>query len=77
MYVHDLNTGDRTRRQAAGAGPIRSLVTVSLPDGSTRAVAAGHGHRAVVWDPDEGTLTRLDSSMVLLWCADLLAPVSG
>lgn len=66
LYVHDLRTGEQAGRQAAGVGPIRSLVTVSLPDGGARAVAAGDGHRAVLWNPDDGTLTRLDSSMVRL-----------
>ncbi|MFF7865330.1 hypothetical protein ACFZCT_02545 [Streptomyces qaidamensis] len=66
LYAHDLRTGDQVGRQAAGVGPVRALVTVSLPEGGTRAVAAGHGRRAVLWDPDDGTLTRLDSSMVLL-----------
>ncbi|MEC7057653.1 caspase family protein [Streptomyces violaceochromogenes] len=66
LYVHDLRTGDRIRRQAAGVGPVRALVTVSLPEGGTRAVAAGHGRQAVLWDPDGTTPTRLDTSMVLL-----------
>ncbi|MFJ4244595.1 hypothetical protein ACIP17_28775 [Streptomyces iakyrus] len=66
LYVHDLRTGDRIRRQPAGVGPIRALATVSLPEGGTRAVAAGHGRQAVVWDPAGGTPTRLDTSMVQL-----------
>ncbi|WP_329326078.1 hypothetical protein [Streptomyces luteogriseus] len=66
LYVHDPRTGDRVRRQAAGVGPVRMLVTVPLPEGGSRAVAAGQGHQAILWNPDDGTLTRLDSSMVLI-----------
>ncbi|EFL35442.1 predicted protein [Streptomyces viridochromogenes DSM 40736] len=66
LYVHDLRTGDRVRRRAAGIGPIRTLVTVTLPEGGTRAVAAGQGKTLLLWNPDDGRLTRLDSSLVLI-----------
>ncbi|MBR8638988.1 WD40 repeat domain-containing protein [Streptomyces tuirus] len=66
LYVHDLREGDRVHRRAGGIGPIRTLGTVTLPEGGTRVVAAGHRHEVLLWNPDDGRPTRLDSSMVLV-----------
>ncbi|MFF8016939.1 hypothetical protein [Streptomyces sp. NPDC007929] len=66
LYVHDQHTGDLIRRRAAGAGPVGMLVTVALPEGGTRAVAAGPGHQVILWNPDGGAPALLDSSMVRL-----------